>query len=286
MNRRPSRWRNSFSTASTGSTGHPHSCSVTCRSLPVCSGPRRCVSAPPRTSAGRSGASKSMNRLDERPGPCRVERALMDVPRMVTSMNPGRDRAAVALVCLAAALRIALWLRQRSLWIDEARLGLNIASRSYLSLLPPLDYDQSAPLLYLWIERFTVAVFGVSDASLRLPALAAGIATVALIYFVARRLFGRPAALLATAMSATVADLDPFQQRGQAVRCRGMRVMCPRVPGTSVAGGPVEPASVARARRARCCRHMARHPGTVRVGRCGPRSPASHQVFRCTGESA
>jgi 4-amino-4-deoxy-L-arabinose transferase-like glycosyltransferase len=120
------------------------------------------------------------------------------------------DRAALALVCLAAALRIALWLQQRSLWIDEAMLSLSIASRTYLSLLPPLDYGQSAPLLYLWIERFTVAVFGVSEASLRLPALVAGMATVPLIYFVARRLFGRRVALLATAMSAMSPTLIHF----------------------------------------------------------------------------
>jgi 4-amino-4-deoxy-L-arabinose transferase-like glycosyltransferase len=121
---------------------------------------------------------------------------------MVPSLNPGRDRAALALVGLAAGLRLALCLQQRSLWIDEARLGLNIASRSYLGLFPPLDYDQTAPLLYLWIERFIVSAFGVSEASLRLLALVAGIATVALVYFVARRLFNRRAALLATAIAA------------------------------------------------------------------------------------
>jgi 4-amino-4-deoxy-L-arabinose transferase-like glycosyltransferase len=121
---------------------------------------------------------------------------------MMTGGDLRTDRTALALISVGAALRIALWLQQRSLWIDEARLGLNIASRSYLGLLPPLDYDQAAPLLYLWIERFMVSVFGVSEASLRLLALVAGIATVPLIYCVAGKLFGRRAALLATAMSA------------------------------------------------------------------------------------
>jgi 4-amino-4-deoxy-L-arabinose transferase-like glycosyltransferase len=124
--------------------------------------------------------------------------------------SPGWDRAALAFICLAAAFRIALWLQQRSLWIDEARLSLNVASRSYLGLLPPLDYDQTAPLLYLWVERFTARVFGVSEAPLRLPALAAGIATVALIFCMARRLFGRRAAILATAMSALSPTLIHF----------------------------------------------------------------------------
>ena len=120
------------------------------------------------------------------------------------------DSSALAILGVAAALRIALWLQQRSLWIDEARLGLNIASRSYLSLLLPLDYNQSGPPFFLWIERFVVAVFGVSEAALRLPALVAGIATVALIYPVTQKLFGRRAALLAMAMSAVSPTLIHF----------------------------------------------------------------------------
>ena len=125
------------------------------------------------------------------------------------------NRIAMTLVSLAAALRIALWLQQRSLWIDEARLSLNIASRSYLGLLPPLDYDQTAPLFYLWVERAMVALFGVSEAALRLPALVAGIATVALVYCVAGRLFGRGAALLATAMAAVSPTLIYFSSEAK-----------------------------------------------------------------------
>ena len=120
------------------------------------------------------------------------------------------DRVALALVLLGAALRVALWAQQRSLWIDEARLSLNIASRSYLGLLPPLDYEQAAPLLYVWIERAVVGLFGVSEASLRLVSLVAGMATVALVYCVARRLFTRRVAHLATAMAALSPTLMYF----------------------------------------------------------------------------
>jgi hypothetical protein len=64
---------------------------------------------------------------------------------------------------LATIVRLALLVRHRSLWIDEARLGLNIASRGFAALTQVLDYNQSAPILYLWMQRAVVLVFGVSD---------------------------------------------------------------------------------------------------------------------------
>ena len=95
-----------------------------------------------------------------------------------STSSPSAGLPVLALFLIAAFLRLALWMQQRSLWIDEARLSLNVASRSYLDLLPPLDYDQSAPLVYLWIQRSIVDLCGVNESSFRLLALAAGIGTV------------------------------------------------------------------------------------------------------------
>ena len=53
-------------------------------------------------------------------------------------------RAALA---VGVTLRVLLYLSGRSVWLDEARLALNLAGRSYLDLLRPLDYDQVAPPL-------------------------------------------------------------------------------------------------------------------------------------------
>jgi 4-amino-4-deoxy-L-arabinose transferase-like glycosyltransferase len=116
-----------------------------------------------------------------------------------------QERLALPIFLLAAGLRLALWAQHRSLWIDEARLSLNVVSRSYLALLPPLDYDQAAPVLYLWLQRLTVDLFGTSEGSLRLLALAAGVGTVVLTYSLAGRWFGNRVALLA----ATIAALSP-----------------------------------------------------------------------------
>src|SRR5688500_19209739 len=93
--------------------------------------------------------------------------------------------AALAIVA-GAALRVWEYTRNRPLWLDEAMLGLNIASRSLGQLLRPLDYDQSAPLLYLWLERLAISMAGVSERSLRVVPFIAGLALVPLVMLVAR----------------------------------------------------------------------------------------------------
>ena len=56
-------------------------------------------------------------------------------------------------LALGVAVRAVDYLNCRSLGLDEARLAVNVASRSFLGLLQPLDLDQSAPPLFLWGER-------------------------------------------------------------------------------------------------------------------------------------
>ena len=74
--------------------------------------------------------------------------------------------AAIAIL-VGIALRVIEFARDRPLWLDEAMLSLNIASRSFAQLARPLDYDQTAPVLYLWIEGSLVTLGGVSERSLR-----------------------------------------------------------------------------------------------------------------------
>ena len=106
------------------------------------------------------------------------------------------------------ALRVVLYLGGRSLWIDEARTALNIGTRSYLRLLTPLDYDQAAPVAFLWAERLAVTAFGMRDWALELLPFLAGIGVLFLVYPLARR-SGLPAAsaVLATALVACAPNL-------------------------------------------------------------------------------
>jgi 4-amino-4-deoxy-L-arabinose transferase-like glycosyltransferase len=99
-------------------------------------------------------------------------------------------------------LRVAALLGNPPLGLDEARLALNIAARTFGGLLQPLDHDQSAPPLYLLLQRAVVLAFGVHDWALRLLPLAFGIALVVLTPATARRLLPQREVAVATLLAA------------------------------------------------------------------------------------
>ena len=88
------------------------------------------------------------------------------------------------LMALSLGLGVVIRLRQfaagRSLWLDEAALGLNIIQRSAAELLRPLDYLQGAPIGYLWLVRLAVVLGGPSERMLRAVSLLAGVAALLL----------------------------------------------------------------------------------------------------------
>lgn len=116
----------------------------------------------------------------------------------------------IALVVLGAALRIYAYLGNPSLWLDEAALAHNIIDRSFAGLLAPLARQQVAPLGFLWLEKAMVSLFGTSEYALRLVPLLAGIASLPLFAFVARRLLRPIAAIFALALFATATPLIYF----------------------------------------------------------------------------
>ncbi len=105
-------------------------------------------------------------------------------------------------ITLAVGLGIALRLWQfrmnRSLWLDEAMLSLNILSRSPAELFKPLDYAQGAPVGFLLLEKLSVVFFGSSEQALRLPALLAGLISTVFFAVLARRLIGGAAGAVVT----------------------------------------------------------------------------------------
>lgn len=106
------------------------------------------------------------------------------------------------IMLVGAALRIRHYLGNRSFWLDELFLALNLQSRSFAELAGPLDWDQMAPLGFLWIERAALAAFGDSELALRFPPLLASLATLALSYPVARLILDRPGSALAATLCA------------------------------------------------------------------------------------
>jgi len=84
-------------------------------------------------------------------------------------------------------LRLTEYLFNRSLWLDELMLALNIINRSFYQLISPLDDAQGAPLGFLMLERLAVQVFGNSEYALRLFPLISGIISLFLFCLLAKR---------------------------------------------------------------------------------------------------
>lgn len=117
------------------------------------------------------------------------------------------DHLALFLVIAGASVRLAQYLCNRSLWLDEAMLSLNITRRSFHQLLAPLDYHQGAPVGFLWAEKLVTTWFGNSEYALRLLPFLAGIFSLPFIYLVARRILTPTANAIAVGLFAFTPSL-------------------------------------------------------------------------------
>ena len=98
------------------------------------------------------------------------------------------------LLVLALLLPMAIVVcRYKSLWYDEASLGINIVTRSFGRLFEPLAYVQVAPIGFLLLAKLSNTLFGHNDFAIRLPSLAAYLCLFAAL---ARRADRSPAQLL------------------------------------------------------------------------------------------
>lgn len=102
-----------------------------------------------------------------------------------------RRRWMAVVLCMLVALNVAARLSQyahnRSLWIDEAALALNIIHYPLQDLASPLDYRQNSPVGFLMAEKAVTILFGASEYALRLVPLLNGLASVFLLCWLARR---------------------------------------------------------------------------------------------------
>src|SRR3990172_6942227 len=103
---------------------------------------------------------------------------------------------------LGAFLRINRFLLNRSLYIDEALLALNIIERTPLQLLGQLSFDQAAPFGFTLLVKLLTMAFGISEPVLRFLPLMAGLVSLPLFYLVANRWLPRWASLLAVVLFA------------------------------------------------------------------------------------
>src|SRR6185436_14098171 len=74
----------------------------------------------------------------------------------------------IAVLLSGLFLRFYQYLMGRSLWEDETHLALNFMNRGFGELTKPLDYIQGAPILFLWIVKAFVSIFGYGEYAFRI----------------------------------------------------------------------------------------------------------------------
>jgi hypothetical protein len=116
--------------------------------------------------------------------------------------DSGLRLALIAALGLGVLLPAVLYLAGPSLLLDEVRVALSVGPRSWVGLTQPLDYDQTAPLLFLWATKLVTRIGGVNDYTLRAVPFAAAVALPPLVWLVARRLVGGGGAVMAAALVA------------------------------------------------------------------------------------
>jgi Dolichyl-phosphate-mannose-protein mannosyltransferase len=103
---------------------------------------------------------------------------------------------------LAAALRLRPYFANRSLWLDEAFIALNLIHRPLSGLSGRLVLHQAAPLGFLWVSKIVEMTLGPGERALRLLPLLCGLAAIPLFFHLARRLLHRQGAVVACAVFA------------------------------------------------------------------------------------
>lgn len=102
-----------------------------------------------------------------------------------------------SIIALGILLRVREYLGNRSLWLDEANLALNLINKSFLQLTGPLDPEQYAPIGFLWFEKLAVMSMGSGEYALRFFPLIVSCLSLPLFYKVASYFLDKKSTLLA-----------------------------------------------------------------------------------------
>jgi len=120
----------------------------------------------------------------------------------VRAAVPREETLLRAAVALGVALRLAHFLRNPSIWHDEAALVLSALRLSFADLLGPLVHSEAAPPLFVALVRAVSFLLGDGMPALRLPSLLASLAALLLFAPLARRLLAPAPAALAVLLLA------------------------------------------------------------------------------------
>lgn len=138
------------------------------------------------------------------PDDVRAGDILFPVPELAARLPAALsiDRLVWLFVGLGVVVRLVRYGLAFPLWCDEYQLCANFLDRGFGQLLKPLNYNQVAPVGFLWSELAAVRVFGFSELSLRLFPTVCGIASLFLFRHVARQLLRGIPLLLAVGIFA------------------------------------------------------------------------------------
>lgn len=96
--------------------------------------------------------------------------------------------ASAGIAALGCTFILVQYGYNRSLWLDESLLAINLIQKDYRALLLPLDNNQVAPILFLWIERFFVQFFGPGEMSLRAFPVLGALLSIVLFWSISRKI--------------------------------------------------------------------------------------------------
>ena len=111
------------------------------------------------------------------------------IPRrdtLVSFLELTPQKIAFIAIVVGIALRLIHYLLDRSLWIDEAFVALNLIERPFSELLEPLKYNQAAPVGFLAIAKLLMLGLGDNEYVLRLFPFLSAIVALFLFYRVAK----------------------------------------------------------------------------------------------------
>ncbi|MCB9252330.1 MAG: hypothetical protein H6605_07660 [Flavobacteriales bacterium] len=94
-----------------------------------------------------------------------------------------------AIMLSGIGLALVQFFYNRSIWLDEASLSLNILKRSFSGLFQPLDYIQVAPILFLQFEKMFSFLIPNSELGFRLLPLLFFIGSVYVFFKISSGIF-------------------------------------------------------------------------------------------------
>lgn len=121
----------------------------------------------------------------------------------------------VGLVWIVVSFGVCLYVNTRNLrfWVDEGMLAYSVSNRSLAELVAtPLDWNQSTPILYLYIVKIISMLLGNSEFTLRLFSLISYAILLVLFYDIVRNIFNHKYPALETAFLAGIPFIMGYAQ--------------------------------------------------------------------------